>query len=297
MPPPVLPDGVTLEVIGPEADGVALRIFTPARPSGAALLWIHGGGFVLGGAAQDDVHNARLAAEQSITVIAPEYRFAPEHPFPAPLDDCEAAWRWLLEHSLSRGIDLARLAIGGQSAGGGLAAGLVLQLVGQQSGSRPGGAPPDGRSPSSAPQAAPDSPRPVLPRAQWLFSPMLDDRTALRTELDAVRFPVWDNRSNRAGWSAYLPCPIGSPDVPGEAAPARTTDLAGLPPTWIGTSDIELFYEEDCAYAEALGRSDVDTTLDVVRGASHGFESIRPGSDLVLRYRRRAEEWLAERLS
>jgi acetyl esterase/lipase len=159
-------------------DAVQLRVFTPTTPkTRAALLWIHGGGLVIGNAAQDDTFCAKIARALDIIVVSTEYRLAPEFPFPAALDDCYAAWTWLQESASQLNIDKNCVAIGGQSAGGGLAAGLVQRIHDA------GG---------------------VQPAAQWLFCPMLDDRTAASRELDQVKHLIWDNRQNRAGWRAYL---------------------------------------------------------------------------------------------
>jgi acetyl esterase/lipase len=251
--------------------GARIHLFSPAGQStGAALLWIHGGGMVIGAAAQDHRRNVALAEELGIAVASIDYRLAPEHPFPQPLEDCHRAWKWLQAEAPRYGIDAERIAIGGQSAGGGLAAGLVQRLADE------GGVP---------------------PAAQWLFCPMLDDRTAADRDLDAVRHAVWDNRANRVGWRAYLGVEPGGESVPPYAVPARRTDLAGLPPTWIGTGTAELFNAEDIAYARALQAAGVDCTLDNVAGAPHGFESAGPGLPLARAYLQRAQEWLQSRIA
>ncbi|WP_298749675.1 alpha/beta hydrolase fold domain-containing protein [uncultured Serinicoccus sp.] len=249
--------------------GVRLRVYTPSRPSGAGLLWIHGGGLVLGSAAMDDRHCGQTARDTGVTVVSVDYRLAPRHPFPAALDDCLTGWRWLRAHAAELGLDHGRLAIGGQSAGGGLAASLVQRVV-------------DGGDPVAA---------------QWLFCPMLDDRTAVDRDRDAVGHLVWDNRSNRVGWSAYLGAAVGAPSLPPYAAPARREDLSGLPPTWISTSDIELFFDEDTDYARRLRAAGTDVTLEVVAGAPHGFEAWAPRHPLALELLATARSWLADRLA
>lgn len=268
--PPAPPPAITLEVTRLAGPGTGVRVYTPAEPTGAALLWIHGGGMVIGTAAQDDARCAALAADLGITVVSAEYRLAPEHPYPAPLDDCAAAWEWLHASAADRGIDPARVAIGGQSAGGGLAAGLALRLHDE------GG------------------PRPA---AQWLFCPMLDDRTAADRARDGIRYPVWDNKANRAGWAAYLGAPPGSPGIPAWAAPARRTSYTGLPPAWIGAGTIELFYDEDRAYAASLTEAGVDATFDPVAGAPHAFEAMARNAPVTQAYIGRASSWLRDQLS
>jgi acetyl esterase/lipase len=167
-------------------------------------------------------------------VVSADYRLAPEHPYPAPLDDCLAAWTWLQDNSPARGVDPTRVAIGGQSAGGGLAASLVQRVH--------------------------DDPGAAQPVAQWLFCPMLDDRTAAERKLDATKHILWNNTSNRMGWRSYLGVEPGAASTPEYAVPSRRADLAGLPPTWIGTGDIELFYDENRAYAY------LDRSFDWLRG-------------------------------
>ncbi|XVQ15784.1 alpha/beta hydrolase [Spirillospora sp. CA-255316] len=267
MPAARLP-GVTLGLPGGITPGV--RVHRPhRRRSDAALLWIHGGGLVIGGAAQDDRLCGSTARELGITVVSAEYRLAPEHPYPAALDDCHAAWIWLQEHAAALGVDPSRVAVGGQSAGGGLAAALAQRLHDA------GG------------------PRPV---AQWLFCPMLDDRTAARRDLDALGHRVWNNRLNRFGWSSYLAAEPGSPDVPPYAAPARRADLSGLPPAWIGVGDIDLFHDEDRDYARRLRAAGVDTTFHVVPRAPHGFEAWAAGTGLARDYLATARAWLRKAL-
>jgi acetyl esterase/lipase len=270
IPNPRVPDDIRYERVdlGP---GTAVHVFTPsARGNGGALLWIHGGGLVTGAAAQDHRFCVEVARDLAVPVVSVDYRLAPEHPYPVPVDDCLSAWRWLQGHAVDRGVDPARVAIGGQSAGGCLAASLVQRVhdgPGQQ------------------------------PVAQWLFCPMLDDRTAAHRDLDTVRHFLWNNRSNRAGWRAYLGADPGSAAVPTDAVPARRTDLSGLPPAWIGIGDAELFYDEARAYAEALTAAGVPTTLDTVPGAPHAFEKIAAKAPVSQAYLRRAKTWLDHQLA
>lgn len=260
-------DGVEMEIRDSEP---RLRIYRPVEArSSAALFWIHGGGMVIGAAAQDDHLCASTARELGIVVVSAEYRLAPEHPFPAPFDDCYAGWVWLQEQAEALGVDPNRIAIGGQSAGGGLAASLVQRLHDE------GG---------------------VEPVAQWLLSPMLDDRTAARRDLDAVRHRVWSNAKNAFGWRAFLDAEPGSDEVPPYAVAARRADLTGLPPAWIGVGDIDLFLDEDCEYARRLQESGVSATLHVVPGAPHGFEAWAPKALISQAYVAEAQSWLASAL-
>lgn len=248
----------------------SVRIYRPeGTPSGAGLLWIHGGGFILGGAKLDNRTCGALARDLGLVVVSVEYRLAPEHPFPAALDDCYEAWQWFQLQAAELGVDPARIAVSGQSAGGGLSAALV-QRVHDAGG--------------------------VQPAAQALFCPMLDDRTAIRHELDGIEYPLWPNRSNRAGWSWYLGQPAGALNLPPYAAAARRTDLAGLPPAWISTGDIELFYDEDCRYAERLQQAGVPCQLHVTTGAPHGFEVLVPNAPVAQAMFLSAYRFLCDRL-
>jgi acetyl esterase/lipase len=243
-----------------------LRVYHPrVRSSRGALLWIHGGGFVLGNAALDDRFCASAARSLGLLVVSVEYRLAPEHPFPAPLDDCYAAWQWLQQAAPSLGVEPQRIAIGGQSAGGALAASLV-QRVHDSGGNRA--------------------------VAQWLFGPMLDDITATRRELDAANHLVWNNRSNRLSWRLYLSDESGAADLPPYAVPARRTDLRGLPPTWIGAGDIDLLYAEAHDYAARLRAAGVEVTFTSVPDAPHGFEAWAFETRLAQDFIAGAQAWL-----
>ncbi len=227
--------------------GIGVRLYRPAGATAAAtpaLLWIHGGGYVLGTAAQDDALCRRFVERLGITVAAVDYRLAPEHPYPAPLEDCYTALAWLADLP---GVDATRVAIGGASAGGGLAAALAL-LARDRSG--------------------------VQPVFQVLVYPMLDDRS-VGSHLDDPGHRLWNATSNRLGWSSYL----GSAD-PNVAVPARRTDLAGLPPAWLGVGTLDLFHDEDLDYAARLQAAGVPCEVHVVPGAFHGFDGLAPKADI-----------------
>ena len=222
---------------------------------GGALLWIHGGGYVLGTAARDDPVCRQFAAEAGVLVASVEYRLAPEHPFPAALDDCYTALRWL---SARPDVDPARIAIGGSSAGGGLAAALTILA----------------------------HERGEVPVAfQLLVYPMLDDRTAARADLDESRFRMWNNKSNRLAWQAYTGREPGQDGVPPLAAPARYEDLSGLPAAWVGVGTLDLFFDEDLAFAERLRVAGVDCEFVAVPGAFHGFDYVVGRSPVALDFR------------
>lgn len=268
-------DGVSIRTI---RDGsIRARIYRPEvsthRPAltekQPALLWIHGGGLVIGALKQDDRLCAQTAARLGITVVSVAYRLAPEHPFPAALDDVHQGWHWMVSKAPEWNLDADRLAVGGESAGGGIAASLVQRLHDD------GG---------------------LQPAAQWLFAPMLDDRTAAREELDALHHPVWNNESNRFGWASYLGQAPGSSEVPIHAVPARREDLSGLPPAWLYSGDIELFYDEIADYASRLQAAGVDTECEVVAGGVHGFENWAHSTELAHSLLATAHQWLSRRL-
>ena len=221
--------------------GVGVRLYRPAdaQGPGPALLWIHGGGYVIGRAAQDDALCRRFARALGATVASVEYRLAPEHPYPTPVEDCYSALTWLARLPA---VDPKRVAIGGASAGGGLAA--ALAFVARDRGE-------------------------VQVAAQLLVYPMLDDRSADRTDLDDSGHRLWTRASNRFGWDAYL----GDADR-NVAVPARREDLRGLPPAWMGVGTLDLFHDEDLAYADRLNAAGVPCDVEVVPGAFHGFDAV-----------------------
>ncbi len=215
------------------------------RPSGA-LLWIHGGGLVMGTPADGDGLCSRFASELDIVVVSVDYRLAPEHPFPAGLHDGYAALEWLHAIAGSLGVDPTRVVVGGDSAGGGLAACLA--------------------------QLAHDRGGPAI-CFQLLQYPMLDDRTALRTDAEAL---TWTNTSNRYAWSTYLGHPVRSDEPRPYASAARRADLGGLPPAWIGIGAIDLFHAESIEYATRLEGAGVPCDVHVVPGMYHAAERIVP---------------------
>jgi acetyl esterase/lipase len=232
----------------PGAPDVRVLIYTAAGKAAAprpAYLHMHGGGYVLGMPEINDASNRSLAAELGCVVVSVDYRLAPEARFPGAVEDCYAALTWVVAQAERLGVDASRIAIGGESAGGGHAAALALLA----------------RKRGEIPLCL-----------QVLDSPMLDDRTG------SVSIPhpycgefVWTSASNRFGWRALLGVEPGGPDVPAEAVPARTEDLSGLPAAFIVVGALDLFLEEDLEYARRLVRAGVPTELHVIPGAFHGF--------------------------
>jgi acetyl esterase/lipase len=211
------------------------------------VLHIHGGGYVLGSARSSDATNRALVAELNCAVFSVEYRLAPETPYPGPLEDCYAALAWLHAHAGDLRINTTRIGVAGESAGGGLAAALAL--------------------------LARD--RGKLPVAfQHLIYPMIDDRTGApgsTCENAFVGHHVWTRTQNVFGWTALLGTAPGGADVSPYAAPARAINLEGLPPAFIAVGALDLFLEEDLAYAQRLARAGVPIELHVYPGAFHAF--------------------------
>lgn len=250
--------GITLQRLSiARGDGIPSLNLRIHRPAGSeitpVLLWIHGGGHVLGSAKDDDLLCSQYARDLGITVIAPDYRLSPEHPFPADLHDCYAALLWAVRCHESLGINAERIAIGGASAGGGLAAALAHYAHDR---------------------------REVNPCFQMLVYPMLDDRTVLRTDIDERGFYLWHSRSNSYAWRVYMGTNPGADSVPEYSVPARREDLANLPPAWIGVGTLDLFHDEDIAYASRLQECGVACELKIVKGAFHGFDMMAPQAKL-----------------
>ena len=219
--------------------GLRALLQRPTTPgSHPAILNLHGGGFVAGTAAREEGPMQTLCAALDAVILSVEYRLAPEHPFPAALDDAWTGLLWLHEHAAELGIDAKRIAVRGVSAGGGIAAGLALSVR-------------DREGPGIA--------------FLSLVYPMLDDRTEIHPT--AGRH-VWPVEANRFGWAAYLG---GAMPVPITAAPGRCDDLSRLPPTFIATGSIDLFVDEDIRFAQQLMYAGVATELHVYPGAYHGF--------------------------
>jgi acetyl esterase/lipase len=256
-------EGVSTEdrqVPGPAgAPEVFVRLYQPTdRPDTVpALLWIHGGGYVLGSVERDDLLAKHLARVGQCVVASVEYRLAPEHPFPAPVEDCYAALKWLSAQSAELGVHTSRIAIGGASAGGGLAAGLALLTRDRAE---------------------------VAVAFQLLIYPMIDDRTIAPASETAPDTFVWTRANNRMGWRAYLGREPGGAEVSPYAAAARATDLTGLPPAYIPVGDLDLFVDENITYAQRLLAAGVPTELHVYPGAFHGFNGFVPGAEISRRF-------------
>ncbi|MCV7420552.1 alpha/beta hydrolase [Mycobacterium yunnanensis] len=234
------------------SDGTVLPLtwYRPVEDGGAsaALLYLHGGGMIVGlepTAPVYDIVVRQYVSRSRVPALVVDYRVAPEHPHPTPVEDCYAALQWLEAHAAELNVDPTRLAVGGDSAGGGLAAGVAL-LARDRNG-----------------------PRLAL---QLLIYPMLDDRTVVPDPQLPREFLVWNYEDNVTGWGALLGDAAGGSDVSPYAAPARAADLAGLPPAYIDVGDLDVFRDEDIDYARRLLAAGVPTELHVFAGCPHGFE-------------------------
>jgi acetyl esterase/lipase len=265
-----LPHGIVETVHRVEAEdghSVNLHQFAPAAANAAsisansgspAVLYIHGGGLILGSVVSMKAPVVESVAATGITHFAVEYRLAPEHPYPTPLRDCYAALEWMHSHARELGIDAARVAVKGESAGGGLAAGLVL--------------------------LARDRKLDPPIKRQILIYPMLDDRTTTPSSALATLDPptIWNATDNATGWGAYLGPSAGAErGVDVYAAPARAVDLRGLPPTYMDVGTLDLFRDEDVEYAARLVKAGVPVEFHLLMGLPHGWELFQPQSQEV----------------
>lgn len=252
----------------PGLDGgpdVTVRVHVPKGLTGPApcMYSIHGGGYIIGHRSMDDLRFDRWCPDLGVIGVSVEYRLAPETPYPGPLEDCYAGLRWVFHNAGELGVDRARVGIGGASAGGGLAAALALLA----------------RERGEFPLAF-----------QMLAYPMIDDRQI--TPSSRWEVPIWAPGSNTFGWRCYLGDLYGADDVPYLAAPARATDLAGLPPALVYVGTLDGFCDEDVDYAQRLYQAGVPTELHVYPGAPHGFDGFTPDAVLSRRCNRDVKDWL-----
>jgi len=222
---------------------------------GPAVLFFHGGGYIFGHIDLFDGPVARYVSAGGVPMLSVEYRRAPEHPFPTPLEDAYAALRWLHEHASELGVDPERVGVMGDSAGGGMAAALTI-LTRERGG-------------------------PKIAR-QILLMPMLDDRTTT-PDPHIEPYALWSYDDSRTAWPALLGDAAGGPSVPATAAPARLEDATGLPPAYIEVGQIDVFRDEDIAYATKLSRAGVPVEFHLHPGAPHEFDSIAFASDVARR--------------
>ena len=239
---------------------VSLRWYAPPghdrSAAGPAAVYLHGGGMIMGTLALHDRMVAGYAADSGVPLLAVDYRRAPEHPHPAPAEDAYAGLAWLSARAPELGVDPARIALMGDSGGGGLAAAAAL--------------------------LARDRGLPVA--RQILVYPMLDDRN---TVPDPVLAPWagWSYDDNYTGWHALLGDLAGGPDVPAYAAPARAADLSGLPAAYVEVGELDIFRDEAIEYARRLALAGTSVELHVHPGCPHGFDRVTSEADVVRRAR------------
>jgi acetyl esterase/lipase len=222
---------------------------------GSAVLYLHGGGMILGSSAAWDGPVSRIVSRSGVPFLSVDYRLAPEHPFPTPLQDTYAGLTWLHEHAEDLGVDPARIAVMGNSAGGGLAAAVAILA-------RDRGGPPIAR--------------------QLLIFPMLDDRNIVPDPAIAPH-AAWSYDDNITAWQAILGDQAGADTVPVESAPARLIDATGLPPAYIEVGQLDIFRDEDLRYGVTLSQGAVPVELTLTPGAPHEFDVIAYDSDAAHR--------------
>lgn len=257
--PELQPRKMTIPGPAGQAD-VNLLVFDPKpdmknRP---AIIFIHGGGFIVGHP-DTNLRLPQLAAEATgAFTVSVDYALAPEARFPVAMEQCYATLAWLHGNAARLGIDPARIAVMGDSAGGGLAAMLTI--------------------------AARD--RREFPIAyQCLIYPVLDDRTGSTRRMPPyMGHFLWTPAANRFAWESLLGMPAGSASPPPGSVPARVKDLRGLPPAFIGVGSIDLFCDEDIEYARRLAMAGVSTELSIVPGAYHGFDIVAPDAKLTVQF-------------
>jgi len=251
------------------APQVRVRLYRPAGKPGLlpCLYWIHGGGHVLGQIEQDDLMMEHIVEAVGCAAVSVEWRRPPEHPFPAPMDDCYAGLTWTYRSAAELDLDPGRIAVGGASSGGGSAAGLALLA----------------RDRGEVPVCF-----------QLLVYPMLDDRNVTPASQAVTEPKVWNRQSNLIGWRSYVGDAVGTDQVSPYAAPTRADSLAGLPPAYLPVGDLDLFIDEDIEYAQRLQQADVPAELHVYPGGIHGFDLLAPASRLAQRFVRDRDEALRQ---
>ncbi|WP_339837688.1 alpha/beta hydrolase [Paenibacillus sp. FSL R7-0272] len=256
---------------GSDGNELQLRIYSPVHENTQerpALLWIHGGGMILGSPEGDDQLCTDFAIRADCIVVSPNYRLAPEHPYPAGLEDCYNTLQWMSEEAEARGIDLKRIAVGGASAGGGLAVALTLLTR-------------DRKGPELCFQ---------LP-----LYPMLDHRNGTSSSYEMTHPSIWNRAHNVAAWKMYLGHQFNI-EVPVYASPSLATDLTGLPPAYICVGELDLFRDEILEYVSRLSRAGVKVEFHLYPGCYHASEHVAPEAESSQLIRTEYIERLAQAL-
>ena len=218
----------------------------------AAILFIHGGGYIFGRSEDARGRLSEWCEDLDVFIVSVEYRLAPETPFPGALYDCYAALKWLFSNALDLGVDCQRIAIVGESAGGGLAAGLALYARDRSD---------------------------IKPVFQLLVFPMIDPANVEPASDEYPDTYIWSRENNRFAWDAYLGQDVAT-DMLQYAVPSTARDLSGLPPTFIPVGESDLFFAEDKKYAECLCAAGVDVEFKAYADAYHAFTSIAPDAEI-----------------
>ncbi|MFF4354800.1 alpha/beta hydrolase fold domain-containing protein [Streptomyces sp. NPDC001530] len=267
-----IPDEPTVtarEIQVPRAEGpdVPIVLLRPENAPGPlpVLVWFHGGGQVLGFAAQDTPWLKPLSAALGCAIVSVDYRLAPETPAPGAAEDGYTAYRWISDNATDLGLDPTRIGLAGQSGGGGIAAATALLI-------RDRGA--------------------ATPLFQLLMYPMLDDRNTTDSSREITDIGIWDRSTNLLAWQAILGDRVGTEDVTSYSAASRATDLAGLPPTFIGVGELDLFRDENLDYAARLRAHGVPVELHLYPGAYHAFDMFAPQSHLAASFHHTMNDYL-----
>jgi acetyl esterase/lipase len=252
-------DITVIPMFAEAADGtsIPLRLYTPEDPAPNAplVVYIHGGGMFCCSVDTHDPVVRYYAAESAVKFLSVDYRLSPEYPYPFSVEDCYSALTWASEHAELLGIDPSRIAIAGDSAGGGIAAAVAIMTR--------------------------DKSGPTIAK-QVLIYPMLDDRTTV-TDTAIAPFAVWSYEDNITGWETLLGGRAGGPDVPAWAAPARETHFEGLPPAYVEVGTLDIFRDESIRYASNLVQAGIPTELHLHDGVPHCFELFAPSSSIARR--------------
>jgi acetyl esterase len=240
---------------GPDGNSLRLRIYRPKSSNETlpVLLWIHGGGYILGSVDGDDQLCLGFVKTANCVVVSVDYRLAPEHPYPAPIEDCYAALKWIADNAEHLNIDPNRIGVAGASAGGGLTAALTL--------------------------LARDRQYPSLCFQMPLY-PMINDRNNTPSSNEVKEGYVWNQQANEVGWKMYLGELHGTDQVPAYAAPARAEDYSNLPYTYTCVGQLDPFRDETITYVAKLAQAGVDVEFHLYPGAYHGFEGINPDAKI-----------------
>ncbi|SOC45050.1 alpha/beta hydrolase [Ureibacillus acetophenoni] len=235
---------------------IKVRVYKPTKETDGKLpgfLWIHGGGYVLGTAEADDALCVNIVNTANCVVVSVDYRLAPEHPYPTPIEDCYSALSWLVNNADELGVDTDKIGVGGLSAGGGLTAALTLLARDRQ-----------------------------FPKVhiQFPLYPMIDDSNNTPSANEITDSMIWNQKLNDSGWKMYLGELYGKEEIPVYAAPARATDFSNLPTTYTFIGQLDPFRSETLTYVSKLAEAGIDVEFHLYPGGYHSFEILNPTSKI-----------------